>query len=133
MAYGEIAVQVGETVGIVRYNRTYGGILFSKFGTVSKVNGHGHIFVQCDDREYRFTKQGNAYRDSYGPSLIQADRLSKELAREAERKERAQLARELEAELKSGWSYSGTFHATAERIAAMKNLLADLEKVAVSS
>ena len=133
MAYCDFVTAVGETVGIVRYNRTYGGIVSSRFGTVSKVNGHGHIFVQSEDREYRFTKTGAAYKDSYGPSLIPAGRLSNELAREAERKERARLARELEAELKSGWSYSGTFHATAERIAAMKNLLADLEKVAEGS
>ena len=133
MAYGDFVTAVGETVGIVRYNRTYGGIVSSRFGTVSKVNGHGHIVVQCDDKEYRFTKRGAAYKDSYGPSLIDAAQLRAELARETERKERARLARELEAELKSGWSYSGTFHATAERIAAMKNLLADLEKVAVDS
>ena len=129
MAYGDFVTAVGETVGIVRYNRTYGGIVSSKFGTVTKINGHGHIVVQCDDREYRFTKRGAAYKDSYGPSLIPAGRLSNELAREAERKERARLARELEAELKAGWSYSGTFHATAERIAAMKNLLAELENL----
>ena len=129
MAYGDFVTAVGETVGIVRYNRTYGGIVSSKFGTVTKINGHGHIVVQCDDQEYRFTKRGAAYKDSYGPSLIPAGRLSNELAREAERKERARLARELEAELKAGWSYSGTFHATAERIAAMKNLLAELENL----
>jgi hypothetical protein len=129
MAYGDFVTSVGETVGIVRYNRTYGGIVSSRFGTVSKVNGHGHIFVQSEDKEFVFTKRGAAYKDSYGPSLISAGRLSNELAREEERKERARVARELEAELKAGWSYSGTFHATAERIAAMKNLVAELEKV----
>ena len=132
MAYGEFVTAVGETVGIVRQHR-HGTILMSRFGTVTKVNGHGHIFVQSDDREYRFTKTGDAYKDSYGPSLMQAAKLRMIQESETRRKERAQLARELEAELKAGWSYSGTFHATAERIAAMKNLLADLEKVAVSS
>jgi hypothetical protein len=133
MAYGDFVTQVGEEVGIVRRSGSYGSIVFSKFGTVTKINGHGHIFVQCDDQERRFDKTGKAYRDNYGPSLISAGRLSNELAREAERKERARLARELEAELKSGWSYSGTFHATAERIAAMKNLVAELEKVVDST
>jgi flagellar hook protein FlgE len=133
MAYGDFVTSVGAEVGIVRRNRSYGGLSMARFGTVTKINGHGHIFVQSEDKEFVFTKRGAAYKDSYGPSLISAGRLSNELAREAERKERARVARELEAELKSGWSYSGTFHATAERIAAMKNLVAELENLVDST
>ena len=129
MAYGEIGVVVGEEVGIVRRNRTYGGLSMARFGTVTKINGHGHIFVQSEDKEYRFTKTGDAYKDNWGPHLIHAASLRAEMAREAERKERARVARELEAELKAGWSYSGTFHATEERIAALKTLVAELEKL----
>ncbi len=129
MAYGDFEIKVGEEVGVVRRNRTYGGLSMARFGTVTKINGHGHIFVQCGDTEYRFTKRGNAYNDNYGPGLTHAASLRAELARDNCRKERARLARELEAELKAGWSYSGTFHATDERIVAMKNLLAELEKL----
>ena len=129
MAYGEIGVVVGDEVGIVRRNRTYGGLSMARFGTVTKINGHGHIFVQSGDTEYRFTKTGHAYQNEWGPQLTLAALLRAEMAREAERKERARVARELEAELKSGWSYSGTFHATEERVAALKTLVAELEKL----
>ena len=37
MAYGEFATTVGEEVGIVRRHR-HGTVLFSKFGTVTKIN-----------------------------------------------------------------------------------------------
>ena len=129
MAYGEIGVVVGEEVGIVRRNRTYGGLSMACFGTVTKINGHGHIFVQSGDIEYRFTKTGHAYQNEWGPRLTLAALLRAEMAHEAERKERARVARELEAELKAGWSYSGTFHASEERVAALKNLVSELEKL----
>lgn len=129
MAYGEFVTAVGETVGIVRYNRTYGGIVSSRFGTVTKINGHGHIFVQSEDKEYRFTKRGNGYKDNYGPSLIHAALLRAQLAADLRRKEQARVARAIEQTLKEGYSYSGTFHASEERIAALKNLVSELEKL----
>ena len=132
MAYCDFITTVGETVGIVRQHR-HGTILMSRFGTVTKINGHGHIYVQSGDQEYRFTRRGNAYKDDYGPGLMHAAKLREQLAAEQVRKDRSRVARELEAELKSGWSYSGTFHATAERITAMKNLLAELENLVDST
>lgn len=92
MAWGDFAVKVGEEVGIVRTGR-WGGFLLSRFGTVTKVNGHGHIFVQAEDREYRFTRRGDAYKDDYGPRLMQASQLRSALAMEEQRKERNRLAR----------------------------------------
>ena len=132
MAYGDFVTSVGEEVGIVRQHR-HGTILMSRFGTVTKINGHGHIYVQSEDKEYRFTRRGYAYKDDYGPGLMHAAKLREQLAAEQVRKDRSRVARELEAELKSGWSYSGTFHATAERITAMKNLLAELENLVDST
>ena len=134
MAYGDFITSVGEEVGIVRQHR-HGTILMSRFGTVTKINGHGHIFVQWDngEKEMRFTRRGYAYKDNYGPGLMHAAKLREQLAAEQVRKDRSRVARELEAELKSGWSYSGTFHATAERITAMKNLLAELENLVDST
>jgi hypothetical protein len=133
MAYGDFDIAVGEEVGVVRRNRNWGGILFSKFGTVTKINGHGHIYVQCGDQEYRFTRRGYAYKDDYGPGLMQAAQLRAELAREEERKTRARLAREMEQTLKDGWSYSGTFHVSQERVAQMKALVAEMEKLIVEA
>ena len=128
MAYGDFVTEVGETVGIVRQHR-HGTILMSRFGTVTKVNGHGHIFVQCDDQEYRFTKTGDAYKDSYGPSLMQAAKLRMIQESETRRKEQVRVARAMEQELKEGYAYSGRFFPTAERIAALKNLLAEMENL----
>jgi hypothetical protein len=128
MAYGDFVTEVGETVGIVRQHR-HGTILMSRFGTVTKVNGHGHIFVQSDDKEYRFTKTGDAYKDSYGPSLMQAAKLRMIQESETRRKEQVRVARAMEQELKEGYAYSGRFFPTAERIAALKNLLAELENL----
>ena len=128
MAYGDFVTAVGETVGIVRQHR-HGTILMSRFGTVTKVNGHGHIFVQSDDKEYRFTKTGNAYKDSYGPSLMQAAKLRMIQESETRRKEQVRVARAMEQELKEGYAYSGRFFPTAERIAALKTLLAEMEKL----
>ena len=128
MAYGDFVTEVGETVGIVRQHR-HGTILMSRFGTVTKVNGHGHIFVQSDDKEYRFTKTGDAYKDNYGPSLMQAAKLRMIQESETRRKEQVRVARAMEQELKEGYAYSGRFFPTAERIATLKTLLAEMEKL----
>ena len=127
MAYGDFGTVVGEEVGIVRRNGRSGGIVFSAFGTVTKINGYGHIFVQAGDKEYRFTKTGYAYKDEWGPRLTVAAALRKELAVEAQRKERMRVARAIEQSLKEGYSYSGTFHVSEERVAQLKTLVAELE------
>jgi hypothetical protein len=130
MAYGDFETAVGEEVGIIRRNRSYGGLSMARFGTVSKINGHGHIFVQSGDKEYRFTRRGEEYKNwEYGPHLCHANQLRVEIAREEQRRNRARLAREMEQTLKDGWSYSGTFHVSQERVDTLKNLLADLEKL----
>jgi hypothetical protein len=129
MAYGDFITKVGETVGVVRQHSRDGTILNSRFGTVTKINGHGHIYVQCDDQELRFNKRGDAYKNTWGPSLMQAAKLRDHLAADARRREQVRVARAMEQELKEGYAYSGRFFPTQERIAALKNLLAEMEKV----
>ena len=104
-------------------------MLSSRFGTVTKINGHGHIFVQSGDTEYRFTKTGDAYKDNWGPSLMHAAQLRAQIAADERRKEQVRLARAMEQTLKEGYSYSGRFFPTAERIDALKNLVAEMEKL----
>ena len=128
MAYGDFATVVGEEVGIVRHHRS-GTVLFSRFGTVTKINGHGHIFVQSEDKEYRFTKTGDAYKDNWGPSLIHAAQLRVRLAADERRKEQVRIAREMEQTLKEGYSYAGRFFVSQERVDALKNLVAEMEKL----
>ena len=129
MAYGEFATKVGEEVGVVRRHSRDGTVLSSRFGTVTKINGHGHIFVQSGDTEYRFTKTGDAYTDNWGPSLMHAAQLRAQIAADERRKEQVRLARAMEQTLKEGYSYSGRFFPTAERIDALKNLVAEMEKL----
>ena len=129
MAYGEFVTTVGETVGIVRQHRTSGTLLTARFGTVSKINGHGHIFVRSDDREFVFNKRGDAYKDDYGPSLMQAAKLRMIQESEDRRKEQVRIAREMEQTLKEGYSYAGRFFVSQERVDALKNLVAELEKL----
>lgn len=129
MAYGDFATAVGDEVGIVRRNRSYGGISTAKFGTVSKINGHGHIFVQAGDETLCFNKRGDSYKNEWGPRLTHAAQLRTELAVEAVRREQARIAREIEQTLKDGYAYSGRFFASQERVDTLKNLVAQLEKL----
>ncbi len=126
MAYGDFVIAVGEEVGLVRRHRS-GSLMLAKFGTVTKINGHGHIFVKSGDTEYRFTKTGDTYKDQWGPSLIHAAQLRDQLAAEERRKEQAQVAREMEQTLKDGYAYSGRFFVSQERVDALKNLLQKME------
>jgi flagellar hook protein FlgE len=128
MAYGDFVTSVGAEVGIVRRNRSYGGLSMARFGTVTKINGHGHIYVQSGDQEYRFTRRGNAYKDDYGPHLCHAEQLRVEQAREEKRKTINTVARELEQKVKEGWGYSGTFHATDTIIGDLEALVAKLKE-----
>jgi flagellar hook protein FlgE len=127
MAYGDFITKVGETVGVVRQHSRDGTILNSRFGTVTKINGHGHIFVQSDDQELRFTRRGDAYKNNWGPSLMNADKLRSYLEADARRKEQVRVARAMEQELKEGYAYSGRFFPTQERIAQLKMLLVEME------
>jgi hypothetical protein len=129
MAYGDFITSVGDEVGIVRQHSRDGTILSSRFGTVTKINGHGHIFVQSGDKEYRFTKTGAAYKDSYGPSLMYAAKLRSYMESDQRRKEQVRVARAMEQTLKEGYSYSGRFFVSQERVAALKNLLAEMEEM----
>jgi len=122
--------RVGERVGIVRYNRTYGGLQNSGYGTVTKINGHGHIYVKTDTgQERRFDRRGEAYKDSYGPMLISADKLAAQLAAQAVERNRNTIAQDIQSTLKGGFTYSGRFVASAERVAKLRELVAQLELV----
>ena len=132
MAYGDFAITVGEEVGIVRRNQSYGGFIVARFGTVTKINGHGHIFVQWNngEKEMRFTRRGSAYKDDYlGPHLVHAAQLRAELAADDRRKEQVRVARAMEQTLKEGYAYSGRFFASQELVAALKNLVAEMEQL----
>ena len=121
-------LNAGDEVGIARHNRY--GFASATFGHVVKINGHGHIYVDTGKGDYvRFDKRGNAYKNNWGPSLVDAAKLREQLAAEQVRKDRSRVAREMEQALKDGWSYSGTWHPSQERIDTLKNLVAELENL----
>jgi hypothetical protein len=126
MAYGDFSILVGEEVGITRVSR-YGGYHSSRFGTVIKINGHGHIYVRSGEQELRFTRTGKAYKDEWGPRLIHAAQLRAHLAQEERGKAQSRIAHEIEKTIKDGFSYSGRFFSTKERVNNLKRLVCELE------
>lgn len=128
MAYGDFVTAVGETVGAVRRSR-WGSVVSARFGTVTKINGHGHIHVDMGNETVVFTRRGDAYKNEWGPSLIHAAQLRAQLDIEERRKEQVRVAREMEQTLKEGYAYSGRFFVSQERVDALKNLVAAMEKL----
>jgi hypothetical protein len=128
MSFGIFDAHVGKEVAVVKRTR-YGGFSIAEFGVVTKINGHGHIFVTCGPKEYRFNKSGDSYKNEWGPSIGNADKLREELARDNDRKARAKIAKEIEGTMKSGWSYSGDWIATKDRIEELKGMISKLETI----
>lgn len=126
MAWGDFVIQVGEEVGIARMSRS-GTFLTTRFGTVTKINGHGHIFVQSGDSELRFTRQGKAYKNDWGPYLIHANQLRTQMKLEERRKEQIGIAREIEQIIKNGFTHSGRFFVNQEQVSNLKTLVCKLE------
>lgn len=126
MAYGDFATAVGETVGAARRSR-WGSIVSARFGTVTKINGHGHIYVDMGNETLVFTRRGDSYKNQWGPNLMFAAQLRTELATEERRREQVRVAREMEQTLLKGYSHSGRFFTSAERVTALKNLVAEME------
>jgi hypothetical protein len=120
---------VGQEVGIARSTR-YGN-QSRQFGTVTKVNGHGHIFVTTDSGiEMRFNKHGDSYKEDYGPSLYSAEYLRNDIAEELRQKQQRAAANALQAAIKGNYAHSGRYWNTVSSIAVLKELLNDMEKLA---
>ncbi len=121
-----VSVKVGEEIGLIRESST-GTIYQSFFGTVTKINGYGHIFVKSGDKEFRFTKDGRLYKEKYGPSLIDADKLRRLVDMENQRKEQTRLGREMKQILENQFTYSGSFHISRKFIELMENKLEEMK------
>jgi hypothetical protein len=132
MAYGNFVAEVGKEVGIVRRSHSWGNLLEGEFGVVTKINGHGHIFVTVGKKEMRFHRNGDAYKNEYGPRLCHAEQLRAEMKLDADRRETAKTAREVESVMKGGWNYSGNWFASKERVEELKALVAKLETMVKS-
>lgn len=87
--------EVNDVVGFARFH-SFGSILTHGFGTVTKINGHGHIFIKTQrGDEKRFDKYGNSYKDDYGPSLIGAARLTEILEQQKNKSNIRKMSKEL--------------------------------------
>ena len=130
MAYNDYAVN--EEVGIVRYARFGFAPIFSAIGTVTKINGYGHIFVKdTNGAEYRFDKYGNEYKVEYGgKSLTDPNALRALLQRNEKAGAVTRAANELLEQIKDGFSGDRRFHATEERLNALQDALNKIKEMA---
>jgi len=128
MRFNLVDAVVGQKIGIARSTRY--GLTSCAFGTVTKVNGHGHIFVDVPKLgERRFDKYGDSYKDEWGPSLINADDLRTYLTREKKQKEQRHAATALQKVIQDGFAGNGRYWNTAERLADIKLAVASLEEL----
>lgn len=119
---------IGKEIGLARGTRY--GYTNIRFGHIVKINGYGHIYVDTGVGDLiRFDKCGRAYKDAYGPYLVDPDHLRRYMAEEKKRKEIADTVRQIETTIKGGWSYNGVWHTNADRIAALKTAVAELERI----
>lgn len=86
-----MAYVVGQEVGYGRFGRY--GLQNGKIGIISKVNGHGHVFV--DDKV--FDKHGHERGTEmyWGDELISADQVRAEIAAEKIRRSRISTTNEI--------------------------------------
>jgi len=120
--------KVGDEVGVVRYNISYGTRVYARFGKVTKINGHGHIFVSTNDDELRFGRNHREYQKTYGTELICPVRLRADIADTKVRMDRNTVVRKIESTLSEGW-WGGTWHITTDRVSTLKSLMDQLESM----
>lgn len=123
--YKEKTYAVGDEVGMVRYSSHYNRMLEASFGIVRKINGHGHIEVQRGEYVIKFDKRGNAYKNNYGPSLIDAAELRQRIAEEAKLRYVRDTAKGIEDVLKQNSNYMG-FCNSEEAVSKLEELVAKL-------
>jgi hypothetical protein len=121
-------MNIGQEIGIARSTRY--GYMYIQYGHVVKINGYGHIYVDTGkDELIKFDKNGKSYKNDYGPSLVNADKLRAYETAEKKRKTTAELVRGIEQTIKDGWTYSGAWISSEDRIASLKAAIAELEMV----
>jgi hypothetical protein len=126
--YGDFEIQVGERVGYARFH-SFGSILSHGFGTVTKINGHGHITVKSDNgTELVFDRQGRPRKNEYGPDLIHAAQLERLLAAKAQQQKRNALKKEMENRIEFHTVGKG-FIINRDTIAAFEDILEQMKKL----
>ena len=110
--------KVGDMVGYFRVDYKGGHMMGVGFGKVTKINGHGHIFL---DTGKVFDKHGDERGTKYGVNLVNAEHLRDRVANEQARQNKAAMVRSLIQKLQGSFSYSGTVHIDSD---AKQELLA---------
>lgn len=116
-------VKVGDEVAYAYFHNGRTPIR-KGFATVSKINGHGHIFLSDGTV---FNKQGYEYKVPYhAPYLMDADELREIIRRNDEQRNRNQLVRDMIKKLEDSFTYAGTAHISDERKAELQAMLNQL-------
>ena len=119
---------VGDVIGFARFH-SFGSILIHGFGTVTKINGHGHVFVETKNGEKRFDKYGNSYKDNYGPSLIGAARLTEIIENNENKRNISRASKEMTDLISSVRSGNGDFHITNEMLDELQTKIDKLREM----
>lgn len=120
--------EVGDVVGFARFH-SFGSVLTHGFGTVSKINGHGHIFIETKNGEKRFDKYGNSYKDNYGPSLIGAARLTEILETNENKRNISRASKEMIDVISNVRCGNGTFNITNEMLDELQTKIDKLREM----
>jgi len=126
-------LEVGNLVGFVRYGSN-GHIFNYGFGTVEKINGHGHIYVATENGQKKFDRRGNSYKDNYGPVLVtDVFGLQKRIAKLAADKEISSVVRKIERTIKQQYTGGGSFVSNLTVVETLKELISELEVLTLKS
>lgn len=106
---GELCLSVRDRIGYARWHHWGGRPLVHGFGTIAKINGHGHVTVQPDGDDMPlvvFDKYGKERKNTYGPQLVSVESLQADLDACDREASIAHKFQELEDHIK-GHSFSG--------------------------
>ena len=116
-------VKVGDEVAFA-YFHSMGTPLYKGFGTVTKINGHGHIIL---DNGKVFDKRGKERGMKYSETqLMCPDHLREILTTQEQRRARTQTVRDMIEKLNGCITYVGTAQVDAELKADLQALLNQL-------
>jgi len=122
-------IKVGDRVGF--YRTHYGTLLSSGFGTVSKINGHGHITIVAEGNGVPdkidtqvYDKHGNEYKIEHGSrQLCTVEWLQSKIDAEAEDRRCQAAVRSLIAAIENHRCGNGRFNITDDIKAELHGLV----------
>lgn len=122
--------KVGDEVSVAHVSHRGRWPHSPRIGRVTKINGHGHIFVEVEGHngkfEERFDKHGNPYKKSYGPRLVGAEWLRKELAERDRQQKLNTLAKAISTSLDERRTGYGDYILTEDDMVRLETYIAEV-------